>query len=366
MRMPFLVGLIVSAALVGGMSYLMTARQHPHANRILGSAGPVADFPATLDLGDHEFGEVALGHLTIANGGQSELVLQNIRSNCSCAGLEREDHGRFLRLESLHVNPGEHADLVIRVSVRGVPAGAEMRTPIYFETNDPRRPTGQIVGVVRHVLRGVSFGPSPLVFGSVPVGADIRQVIDIRDTAVPPRTIERIVSSLPDRVRVRLLPEVAATHAGRRHPDGALVAKMEVKVATDVPGEVSAAVEVHLAKEHRQPDCIRVMGRVVPPVEVQPSTILLPRVSAEGPLYDASCLCRSTNGKPLQVEAASVPAGLKATVLKGTGERLQVIRVHCDPSELPHLARQRRQVVRLRAKAGGKESILELPVLISR
>ena len=129
---------------------------------------PRIEYPARLDLGNHEVGEIAITRFTIANRGGGELVIDDIHSNCSCTGMEREQDGRYGRVNSLRLKAGEQANLVMRVSVRGVPIGAEMLNAVEFQTNDPDRPTGRIEAVVRFVSGGVSATPQSIIFGTVP------------------------------------------------------------------------------------------------------------------------------------------------------------------------------------------------------
>jgi hypothetical protein len=270
---------------------------------------PRIDYPRRLDLGPQEIGEHAAARFTIANRGAGELVLDQIQTNCSCSGMEREEQGRFVRLESLRLKAGEQADLVMRVSVRGVPIGAEMINVVEFRTNDPAEPAGRMEVVARCVSGSVSVTPPSVVFGTVATGAKVRQVVDVRDKSITPRHIERVVSTVPDRVRVRLLPSGDESHRTEPHPDGELIGQIEVVVETESPGEVNATFHIHLAGETRRPDAVPVFGRVAPPIEMSPSLLVLPRASSNGPVYSATCLCRSNSGEPLSLTVDSLPPG---------------------------------------------------------
>src|SRR5207249_4477033 len=107
--------------LAGAVSYFVGTGQFLRAWSSILKLDPVADHPAKLDLGDHEMGDQVVTPFTIANRGGSDLLIDEIRTNCSCSGMEREQDGGFFRLESLRLKPGEEAHLVMRVSVGGVP-----------------------------------------------------------------------------------------------------------------------------------------------------------------------------------------------------------------------------------------------------
>lgn len=125
---------------------------------ILMRSVPVVEFPAVIDLGEHEQGEVVNSRFTIANRGKGELVIDQIRTTCACAGLEREVDGTFVRVESLRLGPREEAELMLRISVRG-PAGAPSRNRIVFRTNDSSRPEGAIEAVIPKVTGGLGVAP---------------------------------------------------------------------------------------------------------------------------------------------------------------------------------------------------------------
>jgi hypothetical protein len=328
------------------------------------SLNPVVAYPAKLDLGEHEIGDLAVSRFTIANRGNGELVIDQIRTNCSCTGMEREQDNEFVQVKSLRLRGGEQANLVMRVSVRGVPVGAEMLNVVEFQTNDPSQPTGRIEAIVRRVSGGVVASPESVVFGTVPVGATVRKLIDIRDNALLPRLIERVTSTMPERVTVRLQPVRDGPREANPPPEGAVVARLEVNVETAAPGEVDAVVQVYLAGEARTRDAVTVVGRVAAPIEISPGLLILPRASSSGPVYSATCICRSTAGEPLVVIVDSVPPGLTADVLAQDCPKLRSVRVTWDPSQGKVPTGRERQVIRLRAKAGDNEVVLELPVLL--
>jgi hypothetical protein len=350
---------------VGILSYLATTGQLASAWKWIRNDYPRVEYPARLDLGSHEIGDQVVVPFTIANRGGRELVIDQIRSNCSCTGMERVQEGKYSRIETLRLRPYERANLlVMRVSVRGVPAGAEMLNFVEFQTNDESQPIGHIDVIVNRVTRGVSTSPGTVVFGTTPVGSTIRQVLDVRDTAAPPRRIDRVTSTDPCRLRVSLLPDPGNSREKETNPDGVLIGRVEVIVDTDKPGAVNAAVQVHLAGEKREPDLVTVVGTVAAPIEISPSLVILPRSSASGPIYTVTCICLSTLGQPLTVSADSLPAGITAEFLEGGSTKARRVRITWDPTRgKPHPA-GRRESLRFRARAGDYETVLKLEVLL--
>jgi hypothetical protein len=57
--------------------------------------GPKIEYPRNLDLGEHAVGDQAVVRFVISNRGGERLVLDNIRTNCSCTGMERESGGQY-------------------------------------------------------------------------------------------------------------------------------------------------------------------------------------------------------------------------------------------------------------------------------
>jgi hypothetical protein len=107
---------------------------------------------------------------------------------------------------------------------------------------------------------------------------------------------------------------------------------------------------------------VPVSGEVVGPLEVLPTLLVLPRASEAGPLYYASCLCRSTEDKPFTLTVDSLPEGLKARIDPGEAPNTYLVRVEWGVKEGTR-TETTRKVVRLRAKVGTLESTLEIPVL---
>ncbi len=347
---PLLIGLSVYAA-----------RRNSRSLRTLARIGPVLECPATLDLGKRELGEVALSRFTIANRGGGQLEITGVQSNCSCSGLEQERDGRFVRLESLRLSAGEKAEVVMRVLVQGTP-GIPNRTGVRFLTNDPDRPEMAIEAVVSRVMAGVTTIPTSASFGTLSLGVEGRQVLDVFDSSKKPRAMERVASRNPDRVSVRMLP-VPEDHAvATDRKLGVRIGRLEVTAATTVPGPLTNEIEIYLQGEHRPPTIIEVSGRVAAAVEVLPSVLGLPRASSAGSIYFGECICRSTTGKTFTLTADSPPDGLSVVLGMPAADFSQAVRIEWDPTLDVERPPRGFPKVRLRANVEGKETIIEVGV----
>lgn len=354
---PPLIGVAVYAARSGDLSRRWA---------IFIGSDPVLECPATVELGEQELGKVTVARFTVANRGGGELVLDEIRTNCACSGLEREKDGQFFRIESLRLGPNQQAELAMRILVQGPPGGAA-RNSVAFHSNDATRPQAAIEVFVSKVRAGVTTLPTSVGFGTMPIGGEARQVLDIFDGAVKPRVVERVVSTCPERVAVRLLPADGTLPESKDGSPGALIGRVEVTARGQEPGLFDGRVAIHLVGEDHPPTLIPVTGRIAAAVEVLPSLLVLPRASDAGPVYFGQCLCRSTEGKPLALTIDSTPEGFSVQVeaVENVPSQ-QIIRIDWKGAKEADLLQGARGTVRLRASVGGQETPLEILVRYQR
>jgi len=352
--------------LAGGVTY--AALSHSWRSRLASvfKAQPVVDYPVRLEMGDHEIGELIVFPFVISNKGGGELLIEGIHSKCSCTGMEREKGGKFFKVKSLRVMGGSAEELVMRVSVRGVPLNSEMINTVEFHTNDPNQETCRIQAVVSHVWGGVTVTPRSVGFGRVRIGDKVRRLIDVRDTAMQPRRIEHVVSSNPDQVTARLLPESRLAETEEPHPDGVRIGQIEVVVGTAVAGHIEAQVQVFLKGEVRQPDSAPVFGTVYGPFEITPSALTLPRNSGSGSVYEGYCYVSHHSANGFTLEVNSLPEGLTVELGKDSNETTRLVRISLNPKFLAANNLAEKNVLRLKAKDAEGESILGLPILYAK
>jgi hypothetical protein len=323
---------------------------------------PRFDCPAELDLGTREMGELAVAKFTIANGGGAELVIDQVRTSCSCTGVERERDGQYFRVEEIRLGPGERGDFAMRVSVRGVPADSEAVNTVYFRTNDPDQPEGQIRAVIRRVTAGVFASPDTIVTGTVLVGGVVRHAVDIRDDAAQPRRLAKVSTTGSGRVTAKLLDGTGPPTPTDRTARGVLIGRVEILVDTSTPGEIDEPVTVHVQGRELTPDSIRIVGRVAPTIEVTPAVIVLPRRSSSGPVYSARCVCRDNKGRPIEVTVDSSPAGVSVVPLARSSPAVPV-EVTISPGRIKATAGGS-ETVSLRVKSPDSVTTLKLTVII--
>lgn len=359
----------LSSGLLGSFA-AVTVQSRPW--RAFWKLSPVIEYPAKLDLGEREKGDIVVAPFTIANRGGGELLVDEITSNCGCTGIEREENGRYIRLESLRLKPGEAVPLVMRVSVGG-PLGATMNNVVEFRTNDPQQPTVHMDVLVTRVSGGVLTTPESVVFGTVPVGGKVRQFVDVWDPAVSPRAITRVTSTGLDRLTVRLLRDTdspkrneANPKANGAKPLGVLVGRLEVILKTDRPVKINDTVLIEVAGREDKPDKLPVVGQVAASFEMSPSLIVLPRYTSSGPVYKATCLCRSITGKPVTLTVDSLPSGVTAQVLSMVAVGESTVQISFDPRMGKEQKRGQRQVIRFRAEDGENKAEVDLPIILQK
>ncbi len=318
-------------------------------------ANPVLGAPATVDLGVQENGSVAEARFALTNAGGGVLSLSAFRTDCACNALELEEGGRFVPLDRLSLAGGQSASVRLRKTVRGA-AGQPMDSVVRFQTTDPDRPEAAVAIVVARVLAGVTASPPNWVIGSVNQGSVSRREFDLFDSADPPRAVERVESSDPNRVRVEFLPaDPAAPPQAGRLPTGRLV----VTIDTTRPGPVDGSIRLHVRGGKATPDAIGVTGRVVAPVECSPAALSLPRRASSGTVYAANCLVRATAARRLELRPTEVPEGVRVEVSPAPagGGPIRMVQVSIDPQAPPG-----RRTVRLACETDGWAGSVEVAV----
>jgi hypothetical protein len=290
------------------------------------------------------------------------LVIDDVRSSCGCAGLERETDGLPARIESLRVLPGAEQALAIRAVVRG-PVGGGIRHVVSFRTNDPGRPTASVEFLVAKIKGGVTSKPSNAVFGTVVTGTAARQVLEIHDEGLLQRRIDRVASSHPHLFQARLLSVTAGP--GEVTPP-TLIGRVEVTLQTQRPADLTGNVEVYLTDGNRPPDLIAVVGRVANLVEPTPSILLLPRRSANQLLYFGECCCRTAVDEPLELAVTEAPPDLAVQIIPTNDANAKTVRIAWDPRTVGDNELHSRTEVRLRARVGGRETDLTIAVVRRR
>lgn len=355
---------IVAPVVSAGLAFAITSAVHTSDKGLKTQANGPSDAPMVewthlVDLGEQELGTPAVGHVTVANRGSGELIIDQPTSSCTCAGLETMQGGVYHPLEKLKLAPGEAVELAARIQVKGLP-GMKIYTVLSFRTNDPTNPQPTVNLVVPRVRGGFSAVPQTITFRPLPVGTEAVQVLDIRDGARQPRSVGRVECVSPG-ITARMLPESVKPES-ELHPAGVLVGRLEVKLRPAAVGSVNGEVFVYAAGEPT-PSKIAVSGRGTSLVQATPAALVLPRASGGGPVYTSVCLCRSVEGKPMTLSLASAPEGISVEIPTDSGNSPRPIRITWDPVRGKALAGRGPSRVRLTADVGGRSEAVDLTVI---
>lgn len=317
---------------------------------------PLLTIPNAVDLGSQEPGLPAVGSLQIRNDGKAELIVSNISTSCSCAGLEIVQlDGSYRTPKTICIPPGNAVEAVIRIAVNGR-VGESLGTLIEFATNDPGRQ--QVVLPVKFTISGgLRAVPETLALGTVTVDQSVQRVVEIWDQAVPPRRIDRIELSRPDQMSAVILPspESDADSFGRHS-----LGRIQVTVDSSAPRDVDCKLSVWLADSARtQPLVIPVIGRVEAEVRFAPDTLILPLQTGRGPVYTGTVLCLH-RGEPFRLRVADCTPGFRADLVElsapGISGQLSIER---EPG-----VKADRAAITVRATRGDREFTLPLTVLV--
>ena len=204
-----------------------------------------------------ERGQVATGRYEVSNPGDQDLVLDGVRSSCSCAGLEVDGEDGPTRVTSLRIGPGQRAELQVRMVVNGR-AGATQSSVVYAATNVPGRPEVGFRLSVARITGGLEVRPQGVAVGRVTVGSRAVHVIEVIDRSPSPRSLTK-VTTVGGGITARLLP--------RGDGDPEIVGRVEVTVDTTTARPVDGQVFVWPPENGTAgPLGVAVSGRVVPAV----------------------------------------------------------------------------------------------------
>ncbi len=324
-----------------------------------GAKGPVLDYPEVLELGEQEAGELVIWPFTIANRGDQELVIDEVQASCSCSGLVFADNADQGALSNLKVGMGTEVRLALRLSVPWQPGNAA-RYAVQFRTNEPESPLKRIVAEVS-LIKGVITTPVALTLGSIPKGATIKRIVEVHDRGGQARSIESVSSTSPDRFQVHLITDDRKDRKAQIALSDCVIGRIEVTFNAQEIGPIEGNVQVQVSGRNR-PASIPVFGEVVSDFQVTPSSLLLPKMSGRGPLYQADCLCRSRKNAPMTVSLAQADDGLKVELLPDQNEPdCRTVRITLDEKSLKSRMEFPKKI-KLMARADDAEEPLEIRV----
>jgi hypothetical protein len=220
--------------------------------------------PVALDLGDQEFGTVAVGRFRITNDGGQPLNLGPFATSCSCAGLEIErttpDGIVWNKVSTLTIEPQCSVNLAVRVAVGGK-VGQNQDLTIVGGTNVPSTPSWQLSVTIPRITGGIHCQPSAVVFDSMSVPFQKTERIIVYANGDPNRKITGVRAWPSDRFAASVVPVKADIPP---HPTaGEAIGIIEVELQQNQPGLVWGRLAIAInGQEPRDHEHIMITGEV--------------------------------------------------------------------------------------------------------
>jgi len=270
---------------------------------------PAIDVERRVDLGEHELSLTLEPSVIVRNKGRKPLIVNELTPSCGCLGVfAQRASGEREKVGTLVIPPRGQETMVLQLAVIG-PPGIPVPRTVQFRTNDPRNPTVEITLWLTPTARYFAE-PASLTLGTVPVGDHVERDIQVKafDRTLP--AITRAVSS-NDHVHATYQPAAATADEDPGAKTCVVAGGLHVSFeAPEAPGAVSGIVALYCEGRQDPVVTISITGRIAARVELSPQEINLPRVSESGPVYTASCLCRSALPGPLTLTAQDSPQEL--------------------------------------------------------
>jgi hypothetical protein len=335
---------VVAASWGFSLKYLATKR------------GPVLDVQRLIDFGLQEKGRIVEGSFAIRNRGGSPLVIDQFSTSCGCIKIGMKTEKGVHGIAKLTLMPGEGQLFYAGIRIRGN-VGQPVHEFLRFRTNDPNNADVSIEMVTR-VNGPLAAIPNEINLGRVLVGHRVSTKFEIRDTGLHPgASVESLLSSQSDSLRIARIDKTPTPVAG----GGIRLAVVEaVFEAPGRPGLFNADFKVKCAGQDTPALSIPFSAIIVPRFELVPASLLLPRLSGTGPIYEGKCLCRSWAGKELRLRPSVVPPGIIVKVEQRSGKREQAsVTVMTGRNSIPYKGTDN---VQLLVSDGDTEAMLTLPV----
>lgn len=319
---------------------------------------PAINCPELLDLGERELGEELVAEVPIKNTGGQPLIFGNVRTSCTCSGLNRKKGNDFYSVSEWTIQPGQEEIAYLRMTVRGVTVNSELAVAVRFTTNDPNWPERTLIAKVRRVWGGTTHSPESVNFGTVLVGRKAERIVHLWDASNPPRRIDRVVSTNPTEVGVKLLPPDAEEPPPYRIKPQC-IGRILITATCETKSAIDTTISVYAKDDSGRHDDIRVTGRVSESHILTPAAVSLPRKSEGGSVYSLQCLCRSYDNSPFALLSHESPSGIELSYESGVDKMSHLIRVNVDRSLKPRAYEAR---IEIRTSLGARHIAMPIEV----
>jgi len=285
----------------------------------LGSSVSQIRYPEVINFGVREIGDVAVEKFFVENKGREKLIVNKIKTNCSCTGFEIKKNGEFVKANEFEIAPGKSEEVAVRLTVQGVPPNSKATSEIFFQTNDPCQKDCKIKLIIDRIKSGLSPVPDVIIIKDFKPRVEQKYLIDLFDDTEGFKQIAGLGVSDKNRIEVELFLDHFENDVKIDEHVNKKVGFIEVKVRSKGAGDFNEVIVIKKNDNTIMANKIRIIGSVLPSVDISPSKIVLPRKSSTGLIYKARCVFRSTSGQAMKLNIKKLPNGVTIKGLEKPG-----------------------------------------------
>jgi len=314
------------------------------------ATAPSLACPAEIIIESAEIGKRVRTSFFIGNDGGEPLVIDHVRTNCHCNGLETLTNSQFVSVNELTIAPHSKVQVFINHNIVGIPGQQSVFT-ISFLTNVHHEEEHFVKLIIKRIIGGVAFSPDEANFGTVPCGEERTIDISCEPGSDKYEEVTACTFSRPCAQLKCSLVEAASTRGSH---------VLHVTASSPEPGQVEHELVVYF-KGSADPRRILTRATFVPRVRSSKRAIMLPMRSTNGPVYETSCELITFEGdRVAAVTVQSAPAHL--TIEPVLQEEKWTIRLKLDSHYAASISKLEKVTVILHAVIGDKVHVIHIPV----
>lgn len=317
---------------------------------VLFSTGPSLACPAEIIIESAEIGKRVRTSFLIGNDGGEPLVIDHIRTNCHCNGLETLTNKQFISVNELTIAPHSNVQVFINHNIVGIP-GQQSVFSISFLTNVHHAEEHFVKLIIKKIIGGVAFSPDEANFGTIPCGEERTIDISCEPGSDKYEEVTACTFARPCAQLKCALVEAASSKGSH---------VLHVTASSSEPGQVENELVVYF-KGSADPRRILTRATFAPRVRSSKRAIMLPLRSSNGPVYETSCELITFEGDRVSaVTVQSAPAHL--TIAPVLQEEKWTIRLKLDSHYAASISKLEKVTVILHAVIGDKMHVIQIPV----
>lgn len=285
----------------------------------IGSSVSQIKYPEVINFGVREIGDVAIERFFVENKGRENLIVNKIKTNCSCTGFEIKKNGEFVKANEFVIAPGKTEEVAVRLTVQGIPPNSKATSEIFFQTNDPDQKDCKIKLIIDRVKSGLSPIPDVIIVNDFKPRVEKKYLIDLFDDTEGFKQISGLGVSDKNRINVELILDDIKNDVKTDEHEKKKIGSIEVTIKSKDQCNFNEVIVIKKNDNTIMTNKIRIIGSILPSVDISPGAIVLPRKSSTGLIYKAKCVFRSTSGQTMKLNIKKLPNGVTVKGLEKPG-----------------------------------------------